>query len=121
VVDWWTKTGAKIDSGTQPYNQHNTRTNFQAKLPGLSNVWLDSKCMVSVLSVALIEDRYLFTYCSSIEPEFIVHMRNGSLKFCRSSEGLYYYRTDLKNGIILEQTIDDNKSFYTDRQIACDK
>ena len=45
-------------------------------------------------------------------------MRNGPLKYCRSAEGLYYYRPDLKSGKILVQTIDDNKSFYSDRKIS---
>jgi len=74
--------------------------------------------MVNVRSLVKIEDKYRITYDSSVEPAFIMHMRNGPLKFRRSAEGLYYYRPDLNNGSILVQTIEDNKSFYTDRQIA---
>jgi len=48
-------------------------------------------------------------------------MRNGPLKFHRSAEALYYSRPDLKSGKILVQTIADNTSFYSDRQIAHDK
>jgi len=99
----------------------NASTNLQATLPGLGNVWFDRKGVVNVLSLVLIEDKYLITYDSSVEPAFIVHMRNGPLKFRRSAEGLYYYRPDLNNGKILVQTINDNKSFYSNRQIACAK
>ena len=43
---------------------------------------------------------------------------NSPLKFGRISEGLYKYKPNLKNGNILLKTINDNKSFYTDRQTA---
>ena len=64
----------------------NASTNLQATLPGLGNVWFDRKGVVNVLSLVLIEDKYLITYDSSVEPAFIVHMRNGPLKFRRSAE-----------------------------------
>jgi len=39
-------------------NAGNAITNFQAKFPGLGDVWFDSKCMLNVLSLALIDVRY---------------------------------------------------------------
>ena len=49
-------------------NAGNASTNLQATLPGLGDVWFDSKGLVNVLSF-LIEDKYRITYDSSVEPE----------------------------------------------------
>ena len=66
-------------------NAGNASTNLQETMPVLGDVWFDSKDMVNVLSLALIEDKYRITYDSSIETAFIVHMRMGPLKFRRSA------------------------------------
>ena len=43
-------------------NAGNASTNFQAELPDLGGVWFDSKGMVNVISLALIEVKYRITY-----------------------------------------------------------
>jgi len=66
-------------------NAGNASTNLKATLPRLCDVFFDSKGMVNVLSSALIEDKCQITYDSSVEPVFIVHMRNCPVKFRRSA------------------------------------
>ena len=97
-------------------NAGNASTNLQATLPGLDDFWFDNKDMVNVLSLALIADSYQITYNSSIEPAFLVMALEftGELKACIT--------VDLTSRIAHIGTDDwRQKSFYTDRKIACAK
>ena len=107
-------------------------TNKQAKVPGFGQVWFDKNAITNIFSFAEMEDQYQITYDSSKEKAFIVHMPDKQIKFRRSDNGLYYCNVDyaIKDNQVVKpsgkkvtfkqnmvQTLDENKKFYTNRQI----
>ena len=99
-------------------NAGDAKTNLKAQVPNYGEVWFDSNGMANIFSFAKMEDRYRITYDSAVESAFNVHTDDGIVKFRRSAEGLYYHTPTYETGTTLVQTVDENKSFYTDRQFA---
>jgi hypothetical protein len=90
-------------------------TKLEADIPCFGTTWFNSKGMTNVLSLALVEDKYKVTYDSD-QSKFTVHIGDKLLEFCRSAEGLYYHKPDITE-ISLIQTVEENKTFYTNRQV----
>ena len=99
-------------------NAGNKLTNHKAKVPNYGKVWFDNEGMANIFSFAKMEDTYCNTYYSAVESAFNVHTENGIIKFLRSAEGLYYYKPKYKTGTIMVQSVEDNKSFFTDNQVS---
>jgi hypothetical protein len=100
----------------------------EAEVPNYKGkVWLDEKAMTNVFSMALMEDKYRITYDSAVESAFVVHTELGPVKFVRGPENLYYYKpryrttTDSLVATSLVETVTENESFYTPRQIETAK
>ena len=56
-------------------------------------------------SIAKMEEKYGVTCDSAVESVIKVHTKNGIIKFLRSAEGLYYYKTGYKSGGIKVQMV----------------
>ena len=105
-------------------NAGNLITNQKATVPGYGKVWFKEEAMTNVFSLANMEKRHHITYDSAKESAFIVHTDKGPLRFEKGPENLYYFT--LKHLTInveaqVVQTVEENKSFYTDRQVEIAK
>ena len=90
-----------------------TRTNLVGDLSGYGTVWYHPDGIANILSLAEVCKLFHVTYDSSQQNEFVVHKPDGTTKrFLQSDRGLYYLDTSAK-GITLINTVDDNKSKYT--------
>jgi len=99
-------------------NAGNKPTSHKAKDPNYCEVWFDIEGMANIFSFAKMEDKYCITYDSAVDSAFNMHTENGIIKFRRSAEGLYYYKPNYKTGTLMVQTVEDNKSFFTDCQVS---
>ena len=62
-------------------------------VPGFkAKIWCDEKSLANIFSFANMVDQYCVTYNNEKEDAFIVHSKNGKLKFLRSQEGLYFHK-----------------------------
>ena len=78
--------------------------------------------MTNVFSLADMEDKYRVTYDSAKESAFIVHAKNGPVRFTCSPENLYYYKPKYQGtttGMTLVETLSENMKFYTPHQVEC--
>ena len=96
------------------------KTNMQANVTGYGKVWYYLKAIANVFSLAKVADKYWVQYDSNIEDAFTVHGPNQKVKFHLIAENLYIWvpkADDIKAGTALINTLQENKSFFTDRQI----
>ena len=90
-----------------------TRTNLMGEFSRYGTVWYLPDGIANILSLAEVCRQFHVTYDSSKQNEFVVHNPDGSIKcFIQSERGLYYLDTSMK-GVTLINTVDDNKSRYT--------
>ena len=101
-------------------NAGESQCTMKATVPDYGEVWYDDRGMANIFSMAKMEDRYRITYDSWEESSLCVHTPKGVIKFRRSAEGLYYHTPGVK-GTINVQTVEENKSFYSDRQFEAAK
>jgi hypothetical protein len=93
-----------------------TRTNMVGDLEGYGTVWYNPKGIANILSLSQVEKKHRVTYDSSAEKAFIVHKEDGSeRRFKQAKSGLFYLDTTKEVGTVLVNTVDDNKSRYTNR------
>jgi hypothetical protein len=95
-------------------------TNKKATLPGYGDVWYDNTAMTNVFSLANMESKYRVTYDSAKESAFTVHTEKGPLKFTKGPEKLYYFKPKIPEEKIqrnMVQTVQENESFYTTREV----
>ena len=93
---------------------------MQAKVAGYGKVWYHPNAIANVFSLARVADKYRVQYDSNIEDAFTVHGPNRKVKFNRIAENLYIWipkAEEIKAGTALVNTLQENKSFFTDRQI----
>ena len=78
--------------------------------------------MTNVFSFAEMASRYKITYDPGIEDAFIVHMPKRNIRFKRTDSGLYVHRPLAQKEMLkqelqlLNSTVKENKTFYTQRQ-----
>ena len=90
-----------------------TRTNLMGDFSGYRMVWYHPDGIANILSLAEVHKQFHAPYDSSKRNEFIVHKPDGSTKqFIQCERGLYYLDTSTK-GVMLINTVDDNKSKYS--------
>jgi hypothetical protein len=84
----------------------------------MGTTWYNENAVTNILSFAEMADKYKVTY---IKDKFIVHLTNGKeIAFKRSHNNLYFYKPTEENiakGHIFVNTIEENKKFYTERQV----
>jgi hypothetical protein len=97
-------------------------TTMKADLPQWGEVWFNPKAITNIFSYAEMADKYRITYDSSSQDAFVVHLPHKKVKFERMGMNLYILKP--KMGSIKESnqphmfmsTVEENKSFYTQRQ-----
>lgn len=94
-------------------------TNQKADLPQWGEVWFNDKAITNIFSYAEMADRYRITYDSDKDDAFVVHLPNKEVRFERIGINLYVYKPifdTTPQRIQLLSTVEENKSFYTQRQ-----
>jgi hypothetical protein len=88
-------------------------------LPGYGTVWYDPRSIATILSLSRVKQKYHVQYNSS-DGKFVVTKPNGTVfHFVESPTGLFYLDTGTHvnrhsvNGHVLVNTVDENKSSYT--------
>ncbi|KAI2501792.1 Reverse transcriptase (RNA-dependent DNA polymerase) [Fragilaria crotonensis] len=91
-------------------------TNKKADLPQWGEVWFNESAITNIISYAEMADRYRITYDSGKEDAFVVHLSDDkTVRFARRGNNLYVFKPPIK-GVQLLNTIEENKTFYTQRQ-----
>jgi len=95
-------------------------TDQKATVPGFGEVWYDSQSIANIFSFAELKDKHKITYDSSKEDAFHIHLPNKTIKFTRTSNGLYVYKPNdhVLGSVSLLNTTKENEQMYTRRQIA---
>jgi hypothetical protein len=97
----------------------------KAKLPWCDmEVWFDPNAITNVLSFAILQEKFPILYDNSKADAFFVKTPRGDLKFKQLSKNLYVHKPR-GDGIKLEakqetsmlSTLEENKTFYTNRQV----
>jgi hypothetical protein len=65
---------------------------LEANVPGLGHTWFDPKQIANVFGFSHMADKYRITYDSDKEDAFLVHIKEGIIKFARTCDGLYAYK-----------------------------
>jgi hypothetical protein len=87
-------------------------------------VWFDPNAITNVLSFAILQEKFPIIYDNSKANAFIVKTPKGDLEFKPLSKNLYVHKPR-SDGIKLEakqetsmlSTLEENKTFYTNRQV----
>jgi hypothetical protein len=96
-----------------------TSTNLVGDLPGYGEVWFNPNGIANILSLSRVKQRgFRVTFDSENGNEFHVHKPNGTTRvFQQSNRGLYYMDTQA-TGITLINTVEGNKSNFTNRDYS---
>ena len=92
--------------------------NLVGDLNGVGMVHFHKNSVANILSLAKISDKYRVTFDNSVENAFVIHGPSRKMKFLKSREGLYFHdATVVKQEIQFLQTVDQQKSLFTHRQV----
>lgn len=92
-------------------------TNQKADLPQWGEVWFNESAITNIISYAEMADRYRIIYDSGKEDAFIVHLSNDkAVRFNRLHNNLYVFKPSIKTQVQLLNTVEENKTFFTQRQ-----
>ena len=91
-----------------------TSTNLVGDLPGYGEVWYNPNGIANILSLCRVKERgFRVAYDSNTGNAFHVHKPDGTKRvFQQSKRGLYYMDT-ATTGITLVNTVEDNKSNFS--------
>ncbi|KAL7574114.1 hypothetical protein ACA910_014803 [Epithemia clementina (nom. ined.)] len=91
----------------------------KATVPGFGLVWFDKRAITNIFSFAEMEDKQRITYKDhNGKKAFVVHLDERQVKFCRSKNGLYYYKPKYNTReISMVEAIEENKRMFTPRQV----
>ena len=64
--------------------------NRKATVPGYGKVWYDEKAVANIFGLGNMIKKHRVTFDSKKENAFLVHKKDGIIKFKASPEGLYY-------------------------------
>ena len=95
-------------------------TNQMATVPGFHKpVWFHKDAVTNILALHHVTEKHRVTYDSALDTAFFVHYDYGIVKYDKTPNGLHAYEpTRPKQDIGMLNSVDENKLFYTDRQIA---
>jgi hypothetical protein len=83
--------------------------------------------MTNIFSFAEMEDKYRIMYDSAKEKVFMVHLPNKIVKFQSEANKLYYCKPEysiktkkvsFQKEVSFINTVEENKTFYTEREVA---
>ena len=91
-------------------------TKQKTDLPQWGEVWFNNHAITNIISYAEMADRYRNTYDSGKEDAFIVHLSdNKTVRFNRLGNNLYVYEPSITKQLQLLNTVEENKTFFTQR------
>jgi hypothetical protein len=102
-------------------------TKMTATVPGYPiRVWYHPKAITNIFAFHEMEKLYRITYDSKKEKAFIVHLEEGrKIRFRQAPNGLYNHKPkelntqkNIEIGTNMMNTVEENKRFFTNRQIA---
>ena len=92
--------------------------NHKATLPNYGEVWYNPSAITNILSFAKLKDKAnRITYDSNKEDAFVVHTKQGEIRFNRTDNNLYVMDPKQQKMYQMMETVDDNMKHYTQRQI----
>jgi hypothetical protein len=91
-------------------------TSQVADIPQFGETWYNPDGMTNILSLSLVKKIHKVTYDGE-NGVFMVHIGEKIMSFRESPEGPHYYRPNIINHTSMLQTVEDNKAFYTSRQV----
>jgi hypothetical protein len=95
-----------------------TSTDMVGNLPGYGKVWYHPNGIANILSLARVKDEHQVTFDSAGDNKFVVHKTDGMTRsFLESRHGLYFMNT-ATTSTTLVNTVDKNKTRYTDRDYS---
>ncbi|MGC8547339.1 MAG: hypothetical protein ACP5MU_06790 [Thermoplasmata archaeon] len=65
---------------------------FEGQVKGFGKVYYDPTMMANIFGLSEMVDRCRVTFDSDVEDAFVVHVKDGKIKFSRTPEGLYAYK-----------------------------
>ena len=105
-------------------------SNQQATAPEFGTMWFQKDAIVNIFGFGDLADQYQITYDSAKEDAFLVHMKDKTVKFTWTPEGLYQFKVPNRYKSYLKkkkerkietsnmvQTVDENKIVYTKQQV----
>ena len=92
------------------------QTNMKGTFQNYGDVWYDARAITNILSLYNVSKKYKVKFDSGTYNKFKVYTNNKIIEFIPSPSGLYYYDNKNKDFNFME-TVEENKRFYTDRQI----
>jgi hypothetical protein len=102
------------------YNAGVTSTNLIGDLPRYGPVWYHPNGLIAnITSLAQMKERNGVTFDSDDGNRFTIHKEDGSTRdFRESKKGLYYLDTSVSAVTLTINTVDDNKSRYTNHNYS---
>ena len=102
------------------------KTNLIGDLPGYGTVWYHPNGIANILSLSKVKEKYLVTFDSDQNNQFIVHRNDGTQRvFQQSPRGLYFLDTSLAphptagtNGTVLITTVADKANSFSNADYA---
>ena len=93
-------------------------TRLKGTLKGYGEVWYHPGAITNILSLSNVKKKYKITFNSEDGDCFFVHKPEKIIKFRCSENGLYIHNIKNKQDVIMVNTVAENESAYTDRQVA---
>ena len=91
-------------------------TNKIGILPGYGEVWYKEGGIANIFSLSRVQKLYQVTYDSLKGNCFTIHMKEKSMHFCQSEDGLYYYDTRHEEFSLI-YAVEENKRKFTYQQL----
>ena len=90
--------------------------NKKAYVPDYGWVYFDEDAVANVFSMAKMRDKFRVSYDEN-EDALVVHHPKKSVQFKRGEDNLYTLKAKYNTKTCLVETVEDNKAFYTKRQV----
>ena len=92
-----------------------TTTNIQGDLPGYLIVWFHPGGISNILSLSKVAEKYRVSHDSTGKNKFLVYLPRGEVRpFTQCKRGLLYSDMAMGEGTVLLNTVDHNKSKYSE-------
>jgi hypothetical protein len=105
----------KSNGGTMVVNQKATMEGYN------KTVWFSTRAITNIIALHNLIDQYHITYYSD-NFMFVVHRESESkpnMKFKMHNSGLHYYDPRKEHRMTFVNTVSENKTGFTKRQIKC--
>jgi hypothetical protein len=99
-------------------NAGTTKTNLIGDLAGYGTVWYHPTGIANILSLSRVKKNHRITYDSEAGNQFTVHKKDGSARVFKESDTGLYYMDAAQPGLLLVNTVADNKAKYTNRDYS---